>query len=60
MLGIARLGDPAALQQAFDGFRFWGDIRGVCQVLAFFATVWALAVAVGGVKQSPLTKGPTP
>jgi hypothetical protein len=44
MLGIEGLGDPAALQQAFEGFHFWGNIRGVFQVLAFVAAVWALAV----------------
>ena len=44
MLGIEGLGDPAALRQAFDGFHFWGNIRGIFQVLAFLAAVWALAV----------------
>lgn len=47
MLSVGHLGDPASLRQAFDGFRFWGDIRGAAQVLAFFATVWALAVVFG-------------
>jgi hypothetical protein len=47
MLSVGLLSDPASLQQAFDGFRFWGDIRGAAQVLAFFATVWALAAAFG-------------
>jgi hypothetical protein len=47
MLSVGHLGDPASLQQAFDGFRLWGNIRGVAQVLAFFATVWALAVVFG-------------
>jgi hypothetical protein len=41
---VGHLGDQASLQQAFDGFRLWGNIRGAAQVLAFFATVWALAV----------------
>jgi hypothetical protein len=44
MLGVEGLADPAALQQAFDSFHFWGNIRGVFQVLAFVAVVWALAV----------------
>ncbi len=43
MLSISGLDDPAALGQAFEGFRYWGGIRAVCQVLAFFATVLALA-----------------
>jgi hypothetical protein len=43
MLSVGHLSDPALLRQAFEGFRFWGDIRGVAQVLAFFAAVWALA-----------------
>jgi hypothetical protein len=47
MLSIERLSDPAALQGALDGFRFWGDIRGVFQVLAFLVTVWGLAGLLG-------------
>jgi hypothetical protein len=40
MLSLRRIGDdPVALQAAFDGFEFWGNIRGVCQVLAFGANV---------------------
>src|SRR5258708_34847686 len=46
MLSISRSDEPAALQQALDGFHFWGNIRGLFQGLAFFATVWALAVKV--------------
>ncbi len=42
MLSVGHLSDPAALQDALDGFTVWGDIRGVFQVLAFFATVGAL------------------
>jgi hypothetical protein len=30
MLGIADLSDPDALQRAFDGFLFWGNLRSVC------------------------------
>jgi hypothetical protein len=37
MLSVSRLDDPAALGQA------WGSICAVCQLLAFFATVFALA-----------------
>ena len=47
MLSVGHLDDPASLQQAFDGFRFWGDIRGAAQVLAFFATIWALSAVFG-------------
>ena len=42
MLGINNVNDPAALQTAFEGFRFWGNIRGGSQVLAFAALMWAL------------------
>jgi hypothetical protein len=42
MLGINNVNDPAALQAAFEGFRFWGNIRGASQVLAFAALMWAL------------------
>ena len=49
MLGVGHLSDPALLRQAFDGFRFWGDIRGAAQVLAFLATIWAFAAVSGPV-----------
>ncbi len=43
MLSIRNLDDDAtALQQALDGFQFWGNIRGVFQVLAFIANLWSL------------------
>ncbi len=43
MLGIRNLDDDAtALQQALDGFQFWGNVRGVFQVLAFVANLWSL------------------
>jgi len=44
MLGIRDINEPAALQIAFEGFRYWGNIRGMCQVLAFASQIWALAV----------------
>ena len=45
MLGVAHLDDnAAALQQALNGFWLWGNIRGICQLLAFVASVWSLAV----------------
>ena len=43
MLGLRDGSDPAALQQAFEGFWFWGNLRAVCQVLTFFAQLLALA-----------------
>jgi hypothetical protein len=36
------ISDPAGLRSALAGFVFWGDIRGVLQVLAFFANLWSL------------------
>lgn len=45
MLSVGHLSDPVALRQAFDGFHFWGNIRGTTQVLAFLAIVCALAAA---------------
>ena len=43
MMSLRRIGDDtSALQKAFDGFRRWGNVRGVLQVLAFLANVWAL------------------
>lgn len=44
MLGIRGVNEPAALQKAFEGFRYWGNIRGACQVFAFAAQLWALGV----------------
>jgi hypothetical protein len=36
MLSVRHLGsDLPALQKAFDGFEFWGVLRGVCQVCAY-------------------------
>src|SRR6266545_735952 len=31
MLSIRGAAEPASLQNSFAAFRFWGDIRGVCQ-----------------------------
>lgn len=42
MLGIPDLG---ADNTEFDQLTFWGvDVRGMLNVLAFLATMWALAV----------------
>jgi hypothetical protein len=43
MLSVPHLGgDPLLLQKAFDGFNFWGGIRGLSQLLAFVAELWAI------------------
>jgi len=34
--------DPVALQQALNGFAFWGGVRAVFQSLAFGANLWSL------------------
>jgi len=44
MLGIRDVTDPAALARAFEGFWFWGNLRAICQVLAFIAQIAALAI----------------
>jgi hypothetical protein len=44
MLGIRDVTDPAALAHAFEGFWFWGNLRAICQVLAFIAQLAALAI----------------
>jgi hypothetical protein len=46
MLDIKETTDPQALQGAFEAFYFWGGVRGVCQVLAFFAMLRALGALV--------------
>lgn len=44
MLGVPNLGSDSALQHAFHKFTLWGvDLRGGFAVLAFVASVWALA-----------------
>jgi len=43
MLSIRDVTDSATLQRAFEGFWYWGNIRGACQVLAFAAQLLALA-----------------
>jgi hypothetical protein len=44
MLDIDDVNDPIALQAAFEGFWYWGNLRTVCQVLAFMAQLVALAM----------------
>jgi hypothetical protein len=44
MVGIRDVSEPAALQHAFEGFWYWGSLRALCQVLAFFAVLVATAV----------------
>ncbi len=47
MLSLRRVGDDeSALQKAFDGFRRWGNVRGMFQILGFLVNIWAfLALA---------------
>ncbi len=43
MLSVRDLGENAvALQQALNAFQFWGNVRGVFQVLAFIANLFSL------------------
>ena len=44
LIGVISMRDPAALQRAFEAFRYWGNLRGVCQLLALAAQAAALAV----------------
>jgi hypothetical protein len=44
MLGIRNVDEPLALQRAFEGFWYWGNLRATCQVLAFLAQLATLAV----------------
>jgi hypothetical protein len=44
MLSLRAAQQAGTLQRAFDDFFFWGlYLRGVVYVLAFVASVWALA-----------------
>ncbi len=42
LLNTRYTSDPAALQQALNGFEFWGGVRAVFQSLAFCANLWSL------------------
>ena len=42
LLNTRHTNDPAALQQALNGFEFWGGVRVVFQSLAFCANLWSL------------------
>ena len=42
LLGTRQISDPAALQQALNGFAFWGGVRAIFQFLAFCANLWSL------------------
>jgi hypothetical protein len=53
ILGIGDIKDPAALRRAFEGFWYWGDWRALCQILAFFAQMTALAMLLRGDKARP-------
>jgi hypothetical protein len=60
MLSIRRVGnDPAALQQAFEGFNRWDSIRAVFAALGCCAKVWALVALLSvsfGNEQQPKYK----
>jgi hypothetical protein len=42
MPSIRNAAGSTSLQNSFAAFRFWGDIRGECQLVAFIATVGVL------------------
>jgi hypothetical protein len=48
MLGLRGPTDAASEATALAGFRYWGDLRGIFQVLAFVIQVLALATIAGG------------
>jgi hypothetical protein len=48
MLSIRSLSEPTALQRAFEGFWYWGNLRAECQVSAFLAQLAALAMLLRG------------
>jgi len=37
MFSVRDMTEPSALQHAFDGFYFWGSLRGICSC----ADIWA-------------------
>jgi hypothetical protein len=55
MLSLRHLrDDPEAIQSAFNAFDFWGNLRGIAQILAFAANLWGMARLAG----SPPRYGP--
>jgi len=42
MLSLRQVDDEAGLQAAFRGFDRWGFLRGILQVLAFWANLWVI------------------
>ena len=44
--------DPLALQRAFDGFEFWGGVRGAFQILAYCANLWSLGAMLKAFRMS--------
>ncbi len=49
MLSLRRIADElGALERAFKGFQFWGNIRAAFQILAFGANLWALVSFLTG------------
>ena len=53
MMSLRRIDDNAsALQKAFNGFRRWGNVRGILQILAFLANVWALLAVLGAFRET--------
>ena len=56
MLGLADAQSPAAIQDAFHDFFLWGlYVRGVADILAFVAVLWAMASLDG--HMLPTTQG---
>jgi len=55
MLGLRGENDPVALQQAFEGFWYWGNLRAACQVLAFLAQLAAVATLWRSNRSEPAT-----
>ncbi|RWD64191.1 MAG: hypothetical protein EOS36_10660 [Mesorhizobium sp.] len=56
MLSLATYQPPTVLLHAFDDFFLWGIyLRGIIDVLAFVAAVWALSATLGS-KQSKTTE----
>jgi hypothetical protein len=48
MLGLRKdINNPENIEHAFKSFHFWGLLRGVAQLLSFFACVWAMSKVFG-------------
>jgi hypothetical protein len=48
VLSVRDLNAVDAMQRALNAFQFWGNVRGIFQLLAFVANLWSTVVILSG------------